>query len=40
MICFTVLSPDLAELLVIEHDMVPVHVDTKQVARSVISQIY
>lgn len=31
---FTVLSPELVELLVMEHDMTPVHVDNKHVPRS------
>ena len=32
---FVVLSPDLAELLVLEHDMTPIHLDTMHEARSV-----
>ena len=35
---FLVLSPDLAELLVLEHDMTPIHLDTMHEARSVVTQ--
>jgi len=35
---FLVLSPDLAELLVLEHNMTPMHLDTMHEARSVTWQ--
>ena len=35
---FLVLSPDLTELLVLEHDMTPIHLDTVHEARSVTWQ--
>ena len=35
---FLVLSPDLAELLVLEHDMTPIHLDNMHEARSVTQQ--